>query len=678
MLSLFAQIAGSATERASPSYFLNNWDKTNPIMAFWNIAQMSWTVKPTVHPGINHLRAYTEKTRDVLTADSFALQIDDEIYGDDMLLNSSHLGGCVQEITGELWTEYDRYGTSKLPVSVRRSFYMPPHEEYYLVKYTVKSNDGNAHKVKLLDYAVSGTDSKWSKGKCTSTQCLMNRDDAWIASVAFSLDKNYNPMSSMGNGDFKDSSNPLTQFAKSGTIPYFPEYNQQMISFGALYEFDLTSSKTVTITSVRAFGKSSQAAQTKLTEALALGPDQIIKTTNTRYSSFLAQGVQPTITGDALNLYQKSVLALKNSQNPQLGLIASSLHPNYGYKNWMRDSLMAAFMLDAAGYHDEFKLFMDWVDNAVLREDGGFHTTYDTMTGDVYGFVEPQFDANGLYLVALNYHLKAFGDNDWVRTKLPRARQMMDFINTRTRFHDLPLSDRSPWEESTDHHTKEPVPTQWYAWEMGCLYGGSKAAASIERAVGDSAKALAADVRAAQIKEGVVKGLWDSNGKHLYRGVRDDETLSPDTRADSASMSCVFFGLLEGDDARSHLKYITDRLTKLVGGIARYEGDPYFFDSVWNPCGEGTRETQVGEPAWPVVTAYVAWSEHLLGIDITKRLNWMVQVAAYGNMPTGEGVDSKDGALIVPSAPDCFEHAGVYVYTTLLNQGKALPLIKTF
>jgi hypothetical protein len=53
----------------------------------------------------------------------------------------------------------------------------------------------------------------------------------------------------------------------------------------------------------------------------------------------------------------------------------------------------------------------------------------------------------------------------------------------------------------------------------------------------------------------------------------------------------------------------------------------------------------------------------------------MVKYSAWGNMPTGEAVDSADGALVVPSAPDGFEHGGVFVYTTLLKQGLAKPII---
>ena len=73
----------------------------------------------------------------------------------------------------------------------------------------------------------------------------------------------------------------------------------------------------------------------------------------------------------------------------------------------------------------------------------------------------------------------------------------------------------------------------------------------------------------------------------------------------------------------------------------------------------------------------MCWAEDRFGIDYQKRLDFMVKYAAYGNMPIGEAVDRYDGALIPPSSPDVFEHGGVYVYTTLLQQGKAKSIYST-
>ena len=38
-------------------------------------------------------------------------------------------------------------------------------------------------------------------------------------------------------------------------------------------------------------------------------------------------------------------------------------------------------------------------------------------------------------------------------------------------------------------------------------------------------------------------------------------------------------------------------------------------------------------------------------------------------MPAGEAIDGITGEIVMSSAPDLYEHAGVYVYTCLLNEG---------
>ena len=675
MMFLLIKLLSCSTERAIPSYWLNNWDSKDPIIGFWFGAHNSFTQKPTHRPGINHLRAFSDLSRDIITDDSFAFKLDGTIYGDPMQMNNTHIGGCVQDITGELWTEYTHYGRAQLPIKIRRSFFMPPNEKYYMVKYSISSTDGKSHTLSLLDYLVSAQDNQWTLGNCNNGICKFDEHQSFNPSMAISVDSKYSPKYTMGNGDYSDSNaHPLTRFAKTGDIPNYPEYNQQKISFGALYEnIQINPGQTIDVIAYRAVGRSIEDAVGYLQAAISKGSNEVIKLTQNRYSEWLSKGVQPTLTGDSLDFYLKSLLLLKNSQNPSLGTIASSLHPLYGYKNWMRDSMMAAFMLDAAGYHDEARKFFDWIPKAPKTDNGGWHTCYDTFTGNFAPFVEPQYDSAGLYLIAMNYHLKTFGDKYWIRSHLPTIEAMANFLLFRGR-DNLAISDRSPWEESTDHHTKQPIAEQYYSWSQGCIYGGLVAASLIENIVGTSTLSSTYITRANEIKESVKKNLWD--GGRLYRGLWAD-TFQPDKRADSASMSCVFTGLLEGNQARQHLDYIVGQLTHLNNGIARYTNDPYFYDSVWNPCGEGTKETQMGEPSWPVVTAYVAWSEIIFGIDIQKRLDWMVQISAYGNMPIGEAVDSADGALIMPSAPDVFEHAGVYVYTTLLKQNKVPSILNT-
>ncbi len=39
----------------------------------------------------------------------------------------------------------------------------------------------------------------------------------------------------------------------------------------------------------------------------------------------------------------------------------------YGFKVWSRDGCFAAMIMDEAGYHNEAKLFLEWLATAQLR-----------------------------------------------------------------------------------------------------------------------------------------------------------------------------------------------------------------------------------------------------------------------------------------------------------------------
>ena len=675
MLSLFLSLSICSTERAVPSYWLNNWDSESPLIVFWNMASNSWSVPPSYRPGIQTVRAFQQMERDVITDDSFAFDIDGVKYRDPMQMNSSHLGGCVQEVDGELWTEYTHYGKTKLPIVIRRSFYMPPHQTFYMVKYQISSADGNEHNVNLLDFLSSGSCNEWGRGKCNDNTCSIDQQYCYGYGVAVSVDSSHNVKYTVGNGDFSNNDNPLNYFAKNGDVPSFNEYNQFTVGFGALYQ-DIHVKDTVTIVSYRAFGKTVEDAQKLLAEVKAKTNKKWEETTKSSYQQWLSSGIIPSLSGDALDLYKKSLLVLKNSQYATLGTITSSMHPLYGYKTWMRDSIMGAFMLDASHHHEEAKKYFDWVPKAPLTDIGAFHTCYETFTGAKSDFVEPQYDSIGLYLIAMNYHLQVFGDEEWVRSHLPTIEKFAQWLIDNKGTGNLGLSDRSPWEESSDHHTGEPLPEEYYTWTQGLYYGGLVAASLIEKKIGTPIKESQYMARAKEIQELTLELLWNEDESRFYRGRRAD-TFMPDTRAESTTLSVIFTGLVDGSRALSHLNYITSTIEHLDGGLSRYEGDPYFYDSIWNPCGKGTSETQLNEPVWPVTTAYGAWAELALGKDITRRLNWMIKYSAYGNMPIGEGVDRADGALIVPSSPDSFEHSGVYVYTTLLKFGKAKTILET-
>lgn len=679
MIFFFFSFIISSSDRGTPAWWLNNWDSKNPMIALWSSQQQSWTVDPEFFPGVQQVRVFNLSSIS-LANDTFSLKIDGKFYSNPKLFNSTHLGGCVQEPSGELWTEYTIYNGKVLPIKLRRSYYLPPNELFYLVKYSFESVDGKKHEIKLLDLFRSGDAAT---GSCIESMCRFSptQDLATIsASIYTDKSKKITSQVSLSNGDWTNNENLLKQFkVNNGSFSTTKNYySGKSVAVGSLYTFTVQGKEEVVIPSIRAFGHDSTHSIQILKDALLKTPKGIIEETNKRFNDWLQSGIVPQLKNqDALDLYYKSLLVLKNSQNPAIGTICSSLHIHYGNRNWMRDAIMAAFMLDASGHHAEFKLFMDWAETAELEEKGGFHTAYNTFTGLFDLFIEPQYDSSGLFLIAMNYHLQCFGDREWVKKKLPRLDQIAKLLMSRKYPDKLGPDDRSPWEELTDHHTKEFISSQFFPWTMGNCYGGLRALSKIHQTL-NTTVSLCKDYlqRAEEIRTATIKHLWDSQNERLYRG-RWALTFQPDERAESATLSCIFTGLLEGNMALSHLKYIKDHLTHLEYGLARYTGDPYFYSSAYNPCGEGVKETSAAEPVWPVVTAYAAWCEDIFGIDYTKRLELMVNVSAYGNMPTGEAVDPNDGSLIVPSSPDGFEHGGVYVFTTLLHEKSAKNIIET-
>jgi GH15 family glucan-1,4-alpha-glucosidase len=309
-------------------------------------------------------------------------------------------------------------------------------------------------------------------------------------SFAVSRDTQKNVSYTLGNGEPGQTDNILKHFNETGSIPNFPLYDQKFVGVGALYTNLAVGETPITIVSFRAIGKTLADAKANLARAINKNATGVEQQTNSSYYSWLNSSIKPDLADDALDLYKKSLLVLKNSQNPRLGTIASSLHPLYGYKNWMRDSIMAGFMLDAAGFHKEAKLFFDWVPTAPLTNTGGWHTCYNTFTGKEVGFVEPQYDSVGIYLMAMNYHLHCFGDSDWIKSHMTTIEREADWIVQRKGDKGFGYSDRAPWEESTDHHTGLPVPEQYYTWTQGNLYGGLIAAARIEEAMGNRGRAV--------------------------------------------------------------------------------------------------------------------------------------------------------------------------------------------
>ncbi len=138
--------------------------------------------------------------------------------------------------------------------------------------------------------------------------------------------------------------------------------------------------------------------------------------------------------------------------------------------------------------------------------------------------------------------------------------------------------------------------TSYFTFTQSMAWAGLVAAAKLENKVfHDNQRAQSLNRRAAQIKSAVETKLWIADEGYLARSV-NSQTLEVDPRPDSSSMAAIYLGLVT--DARnqsSHHSMVTANLTRLDAGIARYWGDPFFYNSIYNPGGQ---EVGAASPPW--------------------------------------------------------------------------------
>lgn len=567
---------------------------------------------------------------------------------------------------------------------------------------------------------------------------------------------------SVGSSSGKDS--PLSQWVQSGALNNQSAFQGQSLSIGTVTSLGmLKPNETATIVFVHVLRSSESDARNALARALQSEPSHWIKRTREAYEAWLAKGQQPSgLSKEALQLYRNSLVLMKNSQNPGLGTFVASFHPAYGYKVWARDAIFNAMAMDVAGYYDEADLHWKWIVNADLRPNGAFHTCYDFYTGQIRDFVEPQLDSAGAFMLGAWLHYRAglgerfgrkeesVGNGTMSRSERARAFLASETLLHRLRYFEnyfisnigyggLTLPDYSIWEESSDQRTGAPLPTAYYAFTQGMVYGGLVSAALMEKALNLHQREKLVRARANDLREAIRTNLWcpggnDGESGYYYRSIWSDSN-KPDARIDASSSSILFTGLehVRSDSSakstgrfESHLRTVIANLTRLQEGIARYDGDLFFYASRFDP---GGREVGAPSPPWGVTTMFTAWCEALLANSaknkknsagssegsssesseqfekvikrekkaeirrgspergekaqqqhesaqelsnhVTKRLAWMVSHAAPHGMPVGEAIDGVSGDFVMSSCPDIYEYAAVYVWTVLVSQNLA-------
>jgi GH15 family glucan-1,4-alpha-glucosidase len=189
---------------------------------------------------------------------------------------------------------------------------------------------------------------------------------------------------------------------------------------------------------------------------------------------------------------------------------------------------------------------------------------------------------------------------------------MMNYRDTKT---GLPLPSYDLWEE------RQGILT----FTVATVYGGLMAAANFSEAFGEAELAQGYRRGARQLREAMDKYLYLEKEKRFARMInfKKDGSIEVDATVDASLYGVFAFGAYRPDDekVKSTMGQIYERLwcKTNVGGLARYEGDPYHRVS-----------TNVAGNPWFVTTLWLAQfyiAAAKTKADLDKALDIMQWVA---------------------------------------------------
>jgi len=356
------------------------------------------------------------------------------------------------------------------------------------------------------------------------------------------------------------------------------------------------------------------------------GPQEVIDRTEAYWRLWLAasrvnfpQKQESGLSQPVINLFKRSLLVVRSQIDNGGAIIAANdtdymqySRDTYSYL-WPRDGAFVAEALDAAGFSDVARSFYSLCAK-IITDEGYFLHKYNpdgTPASSWHPWVsmgKPQLpiqeDETALVIWALWRHYVRFRDIEFVRPLWIRLiRPAGDFL---VRYRDphtkLPLPSYDLWEERWGVH----------AFTVASVFAGLRAAWQFAVCFGDNHRANAYATAAEQTRDAFDKHLWSGKHKRYLRRVvpldhdrtardmaavmdmqtpRDEPGEVPgegdnppiefelDPVVDSSLFAIYALGMKDPRDERviKTMQAVEKRLwvkTK-VGGVARYEGDPY-------------------------------------------------------------------------------------------------------
>ena len=287
------------------------------------------------------------------------------------------------------------------------------------------------------------------------------------------------------------------------------------------------------------------------------------------------------------DLHRRSALILRTQIDNGGAIIAANDYDithfagdTYSYM-WPRDGALVAHALTLAGHSELSRRFFTFCQR-VRHPDGYFLHKYNP-TGTFASTWHPwltekgrwlpiQQDETALVTWALRKHFLAFRDVEFIKNLYNPL--VVDTANWMLSYRDhagLPMPSWDLWEERRGVHLFTVCAT------IGALHAASNFASDM----GAMDRAAEFGEAAERMRGAMLRHMWDPERRLFARTAtpQEDGGYRLDFTLDASAYALFAFGALDAADPRvvSHMQAIRERLwvRTEVGGIARYERDPY-------------------------------------------------------------------------------------------------------
>lgn len=291
-----------------------------------------------------------------------------------------------------------------------------------------------------------------------------------------------------------------------------------------------------------------------------------------------------------IDLFRRSLLIVRAQTDNGGAIIAANDTHTFHFKKdtysymWPRDGALIARSLDRVGHKEITTKFFKFCSRLIVKEgyllhkylpDGSYGSSWHSWLNRGKIQLPIQEDETSLVLDALWKHYEKHGDEEMIKEIYESfIKKAADFM-TEFRYEDtkLPKQTYDLWEEKLGVHT----------FTCSTVYAGLIAASKFAEKFGkkvDSKKYVKA---AKEVKEAIIKYLYDEEMKVFVKGVYFDENnnMKKDYTVDSSTFYSLFeYGILDIDDPKmiQTAEITVNRLWSVerCGGMGRYEKDHYY------------------------------------------------------------------------------------------------------